>query len=111
MTLIKRECNELNGPVVSLQLLERRHNRNEMAAQLTPGSWVAFNIIGDIYNIIWIGRAISKPEWDNCCILKYGSSGNKNIEGASVGRNGYTINIQWYTQKVVGVFEFVMYEN
>ena len=57
----KRECNELNGPVVSLQLLERRHNRNEMAAQLTPGSWVAFNIIGDIYNSIWIGRAISKP--------------------------------------------------
>ena len=61
--------------------------------------------------MIWIGRAISKLEWENCCILKNDSSGNKTIEGASVERNGYAINVQWYTQKVVGVLEYVIYEN
>ena len=78
-----------------------------MAEPLTTGSWFAFKRTGNINNIIWIGRAISKPEWDNCCILKYGSSGNKNIEGASVGRNGYAINVQWYTHKVVGILDFL----
>ena len=38
-------------------------------------------------------------------------SGHKNIEGASVGRNGYEINVKWYTQKVVGVIEFVIEDN
>ena len=84
---------------------------NEMSAQLTPGSWVTFKSTVDIDNIIWIGRGISKPEWENCCILRNDSSGNKNIEGASVGRNGYAINFQWYTQKVVGVIEFVIDKN
>ena len=66
----KRECTKLTGPGVSLQLPERFHNRNDMAAQLTPGSWFEFKRTGDIDNIIWIGRYISKPEWENCCILK-----------------------------------------
>ena len=107
----KRECTKLTGPVVSLQLSERRQNRNEMAAQLTPGSWVAFKSTRDIYNIIWIGRFISKPEWENFCILKNDSRGNQNIEVASVGWNGYAINVQWYTQKVVGVIELVIDDN
>ena len=32
-----------------------------------------------------------------------------NIEGAEVSRNGYAINVQWYTQNVVGVLEYVVY--
>ena len=107
----KRQCTKLTGPGVSLQLSKLCQNRNEMAAQLTHGSWVAFKSAGDMDSIFWIGRAISKPEWDNCCIVKNDSSGNKNIEGAAVGQNGYAINVQWYTQKVVGVLEFVIYEN
>ena len=43
------------------------------------------------------------------CVLKNVSSGTKNIEGAAVSRNGYAINVQWYTQKVFGVLEHVVY--
>ena len=107
----KRKCTKLTGPGVSLQLSERRQNRNEMSAQLTPGLWIEFNSTEDICRIIWIGRAISKPEWENFCILKNDSSGNKNIEVVSVGRNGCVIHFQWYTQKVVGVLEFFKDDN
>ena len=82
-----------------------------MAAKLTPWSWVVLKSTWDIYKIICIGRAIYKPEWDNCCTLKNESSSNINFEGSSVGRNGYAINIQWYTHKVVGVLEFVIDDN
>ena len=57
----KRKCTKLTGPGVSLQLLERRQNRNEMSAQLNTMSLVAFNNTGDIDNIICIRRTIYKP--------------------------------------------------
>ena len=101
----------MTEPGVILQLQERRQNRNEISAWLNPGSWVAFKNTGYIDKIVWIGRSISKPEWENCCILKNDSSVNKNIEGASVGRNGYEINVQCYTEKVVGVIEFFIDKN
>ena len=64
---------------------------------------------GQTDQFIWLGRNISKLGWNNDCVLKKKSSGTKNIEGATVSQNGYTINVQWYTQKVVGVLEYVVY--
>ena len=103
-----RQCTKLTGPCVSLQLSEQGQNQNEMASQLIPGSWVAFKSTGDVDQIIWVGRAISKPEWDNCCVFFNDSSGRNNIDGAAVGRNGYAINVQWYIQKVVDMLEFII---
>ena len=64
---------------------------------------------GQTDQFICLGRTISKLGWNNDCVLKNVSSGTKNIEGAAVSQNGYAINVHWYTQKVVGVLEYVMY--
>ena len=105
----KRPCTKLTGPRVSLQLSERRESLNKMASQLNPGAWVLFKGSGKTDQFIWMGRTISKLGWNNDCVLKNVSSDTKNIEGAEVSRNGYAINVQWYTQKVVGVLEYVVY--
>ena len=80
-----------------------------MASQLTPGAWVLFKGRGHTDQFIWMGRTISKLGWNNYCVLKNVSSVTKSIEGAVVSRNNYTINVQWYTQKVFGVLEHVVY--
>ena len=105
----KRPCTKLTGPGVSLQLSERCESRKKMAPQLTPGAWVLFKGSGQAEQLIWLGRTIYKLGWNNDCVLKNVSSGTKNIEGAAVSRNVYAINVQWYTQKVVGVLEYIVY--
>ena len=54
------------------------------------------------------GRAMPKAEWGNSCIEKNDTRGDKVIDGAKVGRGGYAINVQWYTQKVIGILEYVV---
>ena len=102
-----RQCTKLTGPGVSLQLSERRESQNKMASQLTPGAWVLFKGRGHTDQFIWMGRTISKLGWNNYCVLKNVSSVTKSIEGAVVSRNNYTINVQWYTQKVFGVLNML----
>ena len=57
---------------------------------------------------IWLGRAISKPEWGNDCTKKNSSRATKFIEGVEVTQNGYAVNVQWYTQKTRGVPEHAL---
>ena len=104
----KRLCTKLTGPDVGVNFTKQRQNQNEMVSQLTPGSWVIFKGSGETDQPIWLGRAISKPEWDNSCVWKNNSRCTKMIEGVEIGRHEYAINVQWYTQKVVGVLEYVL---
>ena len=104
----KRPCTKLTGPDVSIQQSQRRHTINEMASQLTPGSWIIFNSNGDIDEPLWLGRAMPKAEWSNSCIMRNDTRGVKIIDGAKVSRGGYAINVQWYTQKVIGILEYVV---
>ena len=67
-----------------------------------------FKSEGDNDQPIWLGRAIPKAEWGNSCIKKNDARGVKIIDGAKVGRGGYAINVQWYTQKVIGILEYVV---
>ena len=36
------------------------------------------------------------------------TTGVNNMAGAKVVQGGYTINVQWYTQKVIGILEYVV---
>ena len=42
---------------------------------------------------------------------KNSSRSTKMIHGVEVTRNGYAINVQWYTQKTIGVSEYVLDAN
>ena len=105
---IKRPCTKLTGTDVAIHQSQRNQSRNEMASQLTPGSWIIFNSQGDNDQPIWLGRAMPKAEWSNSCIKKNNARGEKIIDGAKVARGGYAINVQWYTQKVIGILEYVL---
>ena len=79
-----RPCAKLSGPDVNLQLSQRRLTRNEMASQLTPGSWVVFKSTDNADQLICLSRTLSNSEWGNSCIKKNDKSGTKNIDGAKV---------------------------
>jgi hypothetical protein len=93
---------------VHAQATEMRNSRNEMASRLTAGDWVAYKSRGDSDQPFWIGKTLRKIEWENQCIWKNDSHGNVTIEGAIISRGGFAINVQWYTQKVLGVPEYII---
>ena len=79
-----------------------------MASQLTPNDWVIFKSTGDEDQPFWLGKTLSKSEWGNSCMW-YNNTGRGKIEdGALIPAGKYGINVQWYTQKVIGVLEYVI---
>jgi hypothetical protein len=106
----RRSCAKLTGPGVGLQLAQRLA-RNEMVSGITPGSWLLSKGSGKDRPGYLAQRAISKAEWRNDCKRKNISCSTKMIEGVEVTRNGYAINVQWYTQKSLGVPEYVLRAN
>eukprot|EP00584_Thalassiosira_punctigera_P026082 CAMPEP_0172578128 /NCGR_PEP_ID=MMETSP1067-20121228/138579_1 /TAXON_ID=265564 ORGANISM="Thalassiosira punctigera, Strain Tpunct2005C2" /NCGR_SAMPLE_ID=MMETSP1067 /ASSEMBLY_ACC=CAM_ASM_000444 /LENGTH=298 /DNA_ID=CAMNT_0013370821 /DNA_START=195 /DNA_END=1091 /DNA_ORIENTATION=+ len=74
---------------------------NEMRKQLTEST-------GDADQPIWLGRTIANPDWGNDCIWRNASRGTKSIDGALVTSGACAIYVQWYTQRELGVLEYVV---
>ena len=49
---------------------------------------------------------MSKPDWNNSCIWYNDTNRQMDIEGAAVAARTYAINVQWYTQKIIGTLEY-----
>jgi hypothetical protein len=79
-----------------------------MTSRLSACDWVAYKSIGDPDQPFWIGKALPKSEWGNQCIRKNDSHGQVTIEGAIISKGGFVINVLWYTQKVLGVPEYII---
>ena len=84
---------------------------NDMASKLIPGSWVVFKSTDDPAQPMWLGRAVLRDEWSNNCIWKNESDQTiflerKGCENVSILAGRYAINVQWYTQKVLGKLEY-----
>ncbi len=90
------------------QATEMQNSCYEMASRLTAGDWVAYKSRGDPDQPFWIGKTLPKSEWGNQCIRKNDSHGQVTIEGAMISKGGFAINVQWYTQKVLGVLEYII---
>ena len=81
-------------------------HRNELAAELQHGDWVVYDS-NDPEQPIWIGRVMSKLEWENMCVWKNNRNGQQTIDGGvQLHRGEYAINVQWYTQKEIGSLEY-----
>lgn len=104
----KRQCAKVTGPSATKTLAARRQSRNDMAKGLGMGDWLVFKSTDDPKQPFWLGRAVSKSDWGGQCIKHNNSNGSKVIEGAMVSKNGYAINVQWYTVKEDGGLEYVI---
>ena len=105
---INRPCNKLAGPDIQIQLTQRRESINDMTSRLTPGDWIIFRSTRDEDQPFWLGRTLSKQEWDNQCIWYNDRGRNKTFEGAIIKNGKYGINVQWHTQKVIGILEYIV---
>ena len=76
-----------------------------MESCLIIGLWVIFKDSIGSNQVIWLGRTMSKLEWENAYILKNNTRSNKIITGVHITQNTHVINVQWYTQRVVGVLK------
>ncbi len=79
-----------------------------MIATLTLRDWVIFKSRGDPDQPFWLGMTISHPDWGSQCILKNDSNGTTNIGNSLITQGGYAINVQWYTQKVFWLPEYIV---
>jgi len=95
----KRECKKTEGVGVTTTRMDRMHDRNELASNLTHGDWMLFK--GQDEQQVWLGRAVSKEEWSNQCIWKNDTGSIQYADTLPIGRNEYAINVHWYTLKQV----------
>ena len=95
-------CTKKKGADVRKTIAERKASSREMASNLTPGTWMLF-ASSDVEQPIWLGRAMTKPEWGNACIWKNETRKKQKIGGGEgIQPGGYAINVQWYTHTEVG---------
>ena len=99
---------KLKGPGVLQQIASYQFKRNEMIANLNVGDWVAFKSTDDPDQPFWIGVYLSRNEWDNDCKWKNATGRETVKDSVLVLKDGYAINVQWYTQNVIGVLEYVV---
>ena len=60
----------------------------------------------------WIGRAMSKAEWDNCCWYKNKTPRRLRLAGdLPLDPGEYAINVQWYAERDVGSLEYIIYHD
>jgi hypothetical protein len=96
----------------NLQIQLRKQSQNEMASQLSTGAWVIFKSSGDPDQLFWLGKTVGRNDWNNSCVWFNNTSSQKTIRdnpntpGALIPAYSYAINVQWYTQKVIGVLEY-----
>jgi hypothetical protein len=91
----------------------RNQTRNDMAASLNVDSWVIFKSSNDEEQPFWLGRTVSNTEWGNACIWLNDTRRNKTFYADTtapvlIKPNSYAINVQWYTQKTIGVLEYIV---
>jgi hypothetical protein len=91
----------------------RNRTRNEMASSLNVDSWVIFRSSNDEDQPFWLGRTVGLEEWGNSCIWYNDTRRTKTFYTDTVApvvikHNSYVINVQWYTQKTIGVLEYVI---
>ena len=60
----------------------------------------------------WIGRAVSKDEWNNSCIYQNETQGRQMLSGNVPLHPGeYAINVQWYTVRdAANPREYIMWD-
>ena len=105
----KRSCAKVRGVDAQRAIATaQKASRNEMASKLTVGSWVLFKSPDNDEQPIWLGRTVGRADWNDTCILKNNTTRAKVIDGAAIPGKTYAINVQWYTQKVIGVLEYVI---
>jgi hypothetical protein len=102
----KKECWKIRGVNANLELQQRKRSRNEMSSTLTTGAWVIFKSDGDEDQLFWLGKTVGKSDWDESCTWFNDTGSQKSIDGALIPANTYAINVQWYTQKTIGILEY-----
>ena len=65
--LNKRSCRKKRGEGVATGMRNTKETRKGMAAKLMHGDWVMFESPEPNVQPFWIGRAVSKAEWNNSC--------------------------------------------
>ena len=104
---------KLTGADANLERRYRAQSRNEMAKELaTAGMWVLFKSDNDEDQPFWLGRTMARGDWGNSCIWYNESNQQKVIDDggsstpAAIEGKTYAINVQWYTQRVIGTLEY-----
>jgi hypothetical protein len=94
-------CEQCGSGVESSRVI--KDQRNELAANLTHGDWMMFESPELNVQPFWIGRAISKSEWNNSCFYKNNTTRRKNLMGnLPLDPGEYAVNVQWYNQQDIG---------
>lgn len=101
-------CKKLRGVDADNEVRLRKACANELTKELTISSWLIFKSTNDEDQPIWLGRTVTKPEWQNACVWKNDTGRQQDIEGAMIPAHTFAINIQWYTQKVIGILEYIV---
>jgi hypothetical protein len=98
----KQSCHKQRGSgVESLRII--KNQRNKIAANLTHGDWMMFESPEPNVQPFWIGRAVSKSEWNNSCFYKNNTTRWKNLMGnLPLDPGKYAVNIKWYNQRDIG---------
>lgn len=91
----------------------RNQTQNEIAASLNVGSWVIFKSSKDNDQPFWLGRTVGNDAWDNACIWRNDTRRTKTFYADTeapvvIKPNLYAVNVQWYTQKTIGVLDYVI---
>ncbi len=74
----KQSCRKQRGSgFESLRVI--KNQRNEIAVNLTHGDWMMFESPEPNVQPFWIGRAVSKSEWNNSCFYKNNTTRWKNL--------------------------------
>jgi hypothetical protein len=105
----KQSCSKTQGLGVAASRANIRQQRNEITKNLTPGDWVMFESPEPNVQPFWIGRAVSKAEWNNGCWYRNDTNRRQLLIGdVPLDPGEYAINVQWYTQRDIGSLEYII---
>ena len=81
----------------------KKVTKAEMVVNLTHGDWVMFKCPEPDVQPSWIGRAVSRDEWNNACWCQNETANLQVLsQDVPIHRGEYAINVQWYTQSHFG---------
>ena len=67
------------------------------------GDWMMFESPEPNVQPFWIGRAVSKSEWNNSCFYKNNTTRRKNLMGnLPLDPGEYAVNVQWCNKQDIG---------
>ena len=107
---VKQSCTKTQGSGVATSRANIRHERTAITTNLTPGDWVMFGSPEPNVEPFWIGRAMSKAEWNNSCWYRNATNRRQLLTGGIPLDPGgeYAINVQWYTLRDIGSLEYII---